>query len=122
MLKLFTQYSINLRYPKIAKNWEKQDFFAVSVLERFGILELPNRVTQNDVTLRVTNSEIFIEILFPSYWLDFTKHEIKLGVTNSKLKNVKLHFELLTRSWKMFDFNSSYLVHGKTFIFSILSY
>ena len=30
---------------------------------RFGILELRNRVTQNDVTLRVTNSKIFMEIL-----------------------------------------------------------
>ena len=37
----------------------------------FGILELRNRVTQNDVTLRVTNS---------------------------KSKNKKFHFELLTRS------------------------
>ena len=30
-------------------------------------IELRNRVTQNDVTLRVTNSEIFIEILLSSY-------------------------------------------------------
>ena len=38
---------------------------------RFGILELRNRVTkpstQKDVTLRVTNSKIFIEILLSSY-------------------------------------------------------
>ena len=34
---------------------------------RFVILELRNRVTQNDATLRVTNSEIFIEILLSSY-------------------------------------------------------
>ena len=34
---------------------------------RFGILELHNRVTQNDVTLRVTNSKTFIEILLSSY-------------------------------------------------------
>ena len=38
---------------------------------RFGILELrnrvTNRVTQNDVTLRVTNSKLFIEILLSSY-------------------------------------------------------
>ena len=29
--------------------------------------ELQNRVTQNDVTLRVTNSKMFIEILLSSY-------------------------------------------------------
>ena len=41
---------------------------------RFGILELRNRVKQNDVTLRVTNS---------------------------KSKNKKIHFKLLTRSRKI---------------------
>ena len=44
-------------------------------------IELRNRVTQNDVTLRVTNS---------------------------KLKNKKLHFELLTQSQKMKSCTSSY--------------
>ena len=34
---------------------------------RFRILELQNRVTQNDVTLWVTNSKFFIEILLSSY-------------------------------------------------------
>ena len=34
---------------------------------RFGIPELRNRVMQNDVTLRVTKSNIFIEILLSSY-------------------------------------------------------
>ena len=29
--------------------------------------ELRNRVTQNDVILRVTNSKMFLEILFSSY-------------------------------------------------------
>ena len=43
--------------------------------------ELRNRVTQNDVTLRVTNS---------------------------KLKNKKLRFELLTRSREIESFTSSY--------------
>ena len=33
----------------------------------FEIFELRNQVTQNDVTLRVTNSEIFIEVLLLSY-------------------------------------------------------
>ena len=30
-------------------------------------IELQNRVTQNDATLRVTNSKMFIEILLSSY-------------------------------------------------------
>ena len=30
-------------------------------------IEWRNRVTQNDITLRVTNTEIFIEILLSSY-------------------------------------------------------
>ena len=30
-------------------------------------IELRNQVTQNDVTIRVTNSKIFIEILLLSY-------------------------------------------------------
>ena len=37
-------------------------------------IELRNRVTQNDVILRVTNSKMFIEILLSSYQLDFVKH------------------------------------------------
>ena len=37
------------------------------LLRRFGILELRNRVPQNDVTFRVTNSKIFIEIPLSSY-------------------------------------------------------
>ena len=37
------------------------------ILPRFEILELRNRVVQNDVTLWVTNSKRFIEILFSSY-------------------------------------------------------
>ena len=41
--------------------------FVISKLKRFGTLELRNRVTQNDVTLRETNSKIFGEILLSSY-------------------------------------------------------
>ena len=37
-------------------------------------VELGNRVTNIDVSLRVTNSEIFIEILISSYKLDFIKY------------------------------------------------
>ena len=44
---------------------------------RFRILELRNRVLQNDVTLRVTNSKMFIEIILSSYLLDFVKYQIK---------------------------------------------
>ena len=39
----------------------------ILVITRFGILDLRNRVTQNDVTPRVTNSKFFIEILLSSY-------------------------------------------------------
>ena len=74
-------------------------------------IELRNWVTQNDAPLRVTNSKVFIEILLSSYLLDFVKYWIKLWVTtskvellffyfrvtNSKLKNKKIHFQLLTR-------------------------
>ena len=34
---------------------------------KFGILELRNRVTQNEVTLRVTNLSFFTEIILWSY-------------------------------------------------------
>ena len=49
-------------------------------IKRFGILELRSRVTK------------------PSYakW----QNDVTLRVTNSKSKNKKFHFELLTRSWK----------------------
>ena len=48
-------------------------------------IKLQNRVTQNDVTLRVINSEIFIEILLSSYQLDFIKYSIKFRVTDPKI-------------------------------------
>ena len=54
--------------------------FLTVFLNRFGILELQNRVTQNEVTLRFINSKTFTEILFSSYL---------------KLKNKSFHFELL---------------------------
>ena len=44
-------------------------------------IELQNRVTQNDVTLRVTNWKTFIQIL-----LDFVKYQIKLRVININSK------------------------------------
>ena len=51
---------INLKYPKyLIENREKWG-------SEFSIYEIEarNRVTKNDITLRVTNSKIFIEILF----------------------------------------------------------
>ena len=44
---------------------------------RFGIFELLNQVTKPshaDLTLRVANSKIFIEILLSVYWLKVIKH------------------------------------------------
>ena len=37
-------------------------------------IKLWNRVTQNDVAIRVTNSKIFVEILLSSYQFDFVKY------------------------------------------------
>ena len=90
-------------------------------------IELQNPVTQNDVPLQVTNSKVFIEILLSSYLLDFVKYWIKLRVTtskvellffyfrvtNSKLKNKKIHFQLLTRLLKFLYFN--YEIYQFTF-------
>ena len=58
-------------------------------------IQLQNQVTQNDVTLQVTNS---------------------------KSKNKKLHFQLLTRSRKIKSYTSSYYLEGLTFIFLLTSY
>ena len=66
----------------------------------FGILHLRNRITQNDVTLRVTNSKVFIET-FKLLFFYFR-------VTNSKLKNKKIYFELLTQNVKIKSFISSF--------------
>ena len=52
-----------------------------------------------------------IKVLFFYFW-----------VTNSKLENKTLHFELLTRSWKIFNFTSSYKLDGSIFIFSLSNY
>ena len=57
-------------------------------------VELQNRVKQNDVTLRVTNSKVFIRFFF--------------RVTKTKLKNKIFPFELLTRSRKMKSYTLSY--------------
>ena len=57
----------------------------MTLIPRFGSLELQNQVMQNDVIIQVTNSEVFMEILFLSYYFDFIKYRISLRVTNSKV-------------------------------------
>ena len=42
-------------------------FYIIMSFWRFRILELQNRVMQNDVTLRVINSKLLIEIVLSSY-------------------------------------------------------
>ena len=82
-------------------------------------IELPNRVTQNDVTLRVTNSKwknknLHLELLTPSRK---TQNDVTLRVTNSKWKNKNLHLELLTPSRKK-KFHFELLTRGFNFCFS----
>ena len=48
-------------------------------------IALRNRVTQNDVALRVTKSKTSSEILLLSYKLDVIKYYFNLWVTNSKV-------------------------------------
>ena len=57
----------------------------MTLIPRFGSLELQNQVMQNDVIIQVTNSKVFMEILFLSYYFDFIKYRISLRVTNSKV-------------------------------------
>ena len=65
-------------FPLTPTNLQSLCVIAISVPLRFGIPELRNRVrdrvTQNDATLRVTNPKFYIEILLPSYLLDFMKY------------------------------------------------
>ena len=66
---------------------------------RFRISELKNRITKLS----------YAKWRHPSsYQLDFVKYWISLRVTNSKLKTKTCQFELLTQSWKMKSFTSSY--------------
>ena len=57
----------------------------MTLIPRFGSLELQNQVMQNDVIIQVTNSKVSMEILFLSYYFDFIKYQISLRVTNSKV-------------------------------------
>ena len=67
---------------------------------RFGTLDLQNRVTQNDVKLRVNNSKAFTEILLSSYLHDFVKHYTSLWVTNSKVEPLFFHFRVINSKLK----------------------
>ena len=62
-----------------------QTIFLMTLIPRFGSLELQNQVMQNDVIIQVTNSKVSMEILFLSYYFDFIKYRISLRVTNSKV-------------------------------------
>ena len=71
-----------------------------AIMLRFGTLELQNRVTQNDVKLRVNNSKAFTEILLSSYLHDFVKHYTSLWVTNSKGEPLFFHFRVINSKLK----------------------
>ena len=71
-----------------------------AIMLRFGTLELQNRVTQNDVKLRVNNSKAFTEILLSSYLHDFVKHYTSLWVTNSKVEPLYFHFRVINSKLK----------------------
>ena len=76
---------------------------------RFGILELRNRVTQNDVTLRVTNSKsknkkLHFELVTRRLNFYFSTLEL----LTQRWKTKKLCSELLTRGRKIKSFTSSY--------------
>ena len=71
-----------------------------AIMLRFGTLELQNRVTQNDVKLRVNNSKAFTEILLSSYLHDFVKHYTSLWVTNSKVEPLFFHFRVINSKLK----------------------
>ena len=72
-LQLYYLFNYSLFYVEIF-NRSKTVVIYTTYYMRFRILELRNQVKQNDVTLRVTNS---------------------------KSKNKKIHFKLLTRSRKI---------------------
>ena len=53
---------------------------------RFGILELPNRVTQNDITLRATNS--IVKLLFFQLFIFNNRKQELIIVQGSFDKNI----------------------------------
>ena len=74
-------------------------------------IELRNRVTQNDIKLRVPNSNIFTEILLSSYSKVYLLF-FYFRVTNSNLRNNKFHFQLLTRRLNFYFFNLELLTRS----------
>ena len=63
-------------------------------------MELRNRVKQNNVTLPVTNSKIFIEILLSSYYLTSWNFKLNFELPTQSFKIYFSTVELLTRSQK----------------------
>ena len=59
--------AIILQFPTRTTNKLDSCSHHITLIKRFGTLELQNRVTQNGITLRVTNSKMFIEIFLSSY-------------------------------------------------------
>ena len=59
---IHTNYLMTCSSPvrKDTNLFQKHNFVSCYLTPRFGILELQKRDTQNDVTLRVTNSIIFV--------------------------------------------------------------
>ena len=62
----------------------------------------------NDVTLPVTNSKIFIEILLSSYYLTSWNFKLNFELPTQSFKIYFSTVELLTRSWKIKIYASSY--------------
>ena len=65
---------------------------------RFGIIELQNRVTQNDVTVRITNSKFFIGIIFRVINSISLNTKFLLDSLTQRLNFYFSTFELLTQS------------------------
>ena len=79
------------------------------ILVRFGILELRNRVTQNDLSLWVANSKsknkkFHFELLTQRFNFYFSTFELLTW----RLDFYFFTFELLTRGWKIKSYTSSY--------------
>ena len=62
-----------------------------------------SRVTKSSYETELRKMTSYFELLT---WVFLQKYFF--GVTNSTLQNIKLNFELLTRSWKIKRFTSSY--------------
>ena len=82
-----------LKYSQIGKGFENESFNINSTSKvEVLILELQNRVTQNDFTLRGTNSKIFTEILF---FLFTHKHIYKRHIKEIQKTKTKIHITVI---------------------------